>query len=220
MKELLIFNEDTGEAMYVEDARKVKMRVIDSTDGDMLSLNVGCEEDVSLSSLHHWNKSDKKKKKVRKVILREGYTEYGLYRKDGKWNQLYVEQPEFSKDSFELYWSRLCRHIERDTNIILKSKGYTSKKHAKTVMDLAKICNCSKSNMYDFLLEATQKNLIVKDLDNGYYLMNPDYIKNGYATADRTLDLFGLPDSNEHLQRMEERKKAIEKRNNRDDARD
>lgn len=44
----------------------------------------------------------------------------------------------FSSDIFFKYWYRICQHLERDTNIILKDIG--SKDRALIIEDLNQIC--------------------------------------------------------------------------------
>jgi len=144
-------------------------------------------------------KEDKLKEQFNKVKEHKVPTEKDLVFpwKSSMFVKLYCseELPEYSSDSFLIYWIKLSKKLSQSTNIIV-NKGKTSQQDSPmTKEDIIKELNISGRTFTRFIKESMDKNIIVKDTIEGdciriQYVMNPLYTFNGKNINYYTFELF------------------------------
>ena len=112
--------------------------------------------------------------------------------------KLFISQelPDYSKDTFILYWLKLSKKLAYATNIIsIKGRGndnYTPMLDAEIIKYLA----VSESTWFRFIKESMSKGIIAKDtievngLTRVQYVLNPIYSFNGSNLNYYTFELF------------------------------
>ena len=112
--------------------------------------------------------------------------------------KLFISQelPDYSKDTFVLYWLKLSKKLAYATNVV-STKGRGNNNYTPMLdIEIIKYLEISESTWFRFIKESTNKGIIAKDtievngLTRVQYVLNPIYSFNGSNLNYYTFELF------------------------------
>lgn len=112
--------------------------------------------------------------------------------------KLFISQelPEYSKDTFILYWVKLSKKLAFSTNVISNKLKGNDNYVALTEEEIIIYLNISERTWFRFIKESMDKGIIAKDtievngLIRTQYVLNPIYSFNGSNLNYYTFELF------------------------------
>lgn len=112
--------------------------------------------------------------------------------------KLFISQelPDYSKDTFVLYWLKLSKKLAYATNVVsIKGRGNDNYTPMSDI-EIIKYLDISESTWFRFIKESMNKGIIAKDtievngLTRVQYVLNPIYSFNGSNLNYYTFELF------------------------------
>lgn len=175
-KGLVIFDEDTG-AIIKNPVIRLRKEFYENIKGLQIGATVK-DSEVRICNIRIYSTLPKEE------VAPLSHKEFGKFKtvidKGRRFSKVYhIEDPDFTCNIYYKYWHKLCKHLDQDTNILLKSDG----SRATFIADFISVCTGSKRSVYAFIRECKSKNLIAMiqvGADNHkYFILNPLFSLNG-----------------------------------------
>ncbi|KKM76033.1 hypothetical protein LCGC14_1384250 [marine sediment metagenome] len=121
-------------------------------------------------------------------LLEHGMRNLSIYKVYSK--VFHFEDPKFSKDSYYKYWYNICRHLQKNTNIIISRKPTIH--FINEIQEFENICDSSKYTNYRFIKECKNRGFIAefRVANKRVFVAHPKYALSGNQIPEVLAQLF------------------------------